>query len=347
MAAGGPNPMRRKPNSFPIQLPLPVWGLMAVVILSFAVIGWWDTVRAYPKRAAHREMDPVGGLALPAAEIVDRPRAAAQLAPIRQSAIIRFRFRTHRDRQLTETEFGQLLLERKSGRCVYHFWYEGADDNSRADGRPWNETAGADDALADRFRKTLKAAAGFDGMRFWAASYDHRRDNQYAWKIVVYDGENDLRKYAGLGDERSNTPTFYSRAPLHKLIAMIESDSLERNAIHKALAATSDFEHFGGGGFRQKPWSATRKNVLPASQWVFGVITDQSELGIARIDLYRQLLPGTGPPPWSPVRGSYSLICENADDLDRQSLDSLTDLSTYAGDLTEVIEARDSTRWRP
>src|SRR3977135_2036263 len=68
MPAGAPDPTRPAPHSFPIQLPLPVWILMAVVVFVFFAILQWDPLPRYRERAARREIERVGG------RIETRPR---------------------------------------------------------------------------------------------------------------------------------------------------------------------------------------------------------------------------------------------------------------------------------
>jgi hypothetical protein len=298
---------------------------LAVVAFVLMIIGGCGdaTVRVESPPTIAREVVP----------LADQP------APKPQSPIVRFRFWHRPDRKIPETEIGQLLLERKTGRCVYHYWYDGVHGTTPRDQSRGNVPGDASDPPADRFRRTFNGAAGFDGQRFWAASYNHDVDNQYrAFQIVVFDGEGDLRKYDGLGDGGMFTPTWYSRAPLHKLIAVIESPVLERDAVRKALAASPHFDHFGAV-FRQKPWSGSLKNELPPSDWCFNVTTDESELGIARVDVDRAMRNATGNRPWAPAFRNYSLISENADDISPRDLDSLTDLNTYVGESTEVMKA--------
>src|SRR5207253_605421 len=94
---------------------------------------------------------------------------------VRQSDIVRFRFRlglarAQNGQELPETEFGELLFERETGRCVYRYWYDAVEGPMDSEIEPDDRPEGNEDPR-DHGRMPLKGAAGFDGERYWAASY--------------------------------------------------------------------------------------------------------------------------------------------------------------------------------
>jgi hypothetical protein len=265
--------------------------------------------------------------------VVDRALAAPPDPVPPESDIIRFRFRHGPARrqtpeghvELPETECGELLFERKTGRCVYRYWYDGIHEV------PWGVRRGdVDAAVAQRLRSTLMGAAAFDGKGYWAASYspDRLANEHHAQRITVYQDRDDLEKRDGVGAPWMALPRWYHWAPLHALAATIGSDALKRDEMHRAIRAFPWVKAHGPHAFEL--------GQPTGFSWNYVVSIDQSELGIRRIEIrYNGNLMGHYP---LPVPMSYSMERENAEDVDSKRLDELTDFSGYIDDKTVVVK---------
>ncbi len=228
--------------------------------------------------------------------------APAVAAPIRQSRIVRFRVSTG----------GELLLDRDTRRCVYR--YDVPSQNGP-------------DQLPDREAK-LTGAAGFDGTRYWAASY---RTNEfgdlptYADRITIYPDAEALRKRDGVGRGWSGRPTWYNWAPLHALAATIGIQRFEREEFIHGLRTSQ----------RSTPAGLDAFSVNVGLNGTFLVSLDTSALGIRRIEVNLGAWNGHYP---LPMPSRYSMECENAEDMTPDRLDVITDPETYADDSTETFE---------
>jgi hypothetical protein len=275
--------------------------------------------------------------ALPNATIVvNRALAAAPDLVPPESDVVRFRFRHAPSRaqtadgfeELPETDCGELLYERKTGRCVYRYWYDGIHEYPPNFSNIDRERPGAKGKLDERLRAPLKGAAAFDGISYWAASFNqYRRNKQHAERIVVYGDADDLRKRDAIGTKWVSLPSWYHWAPLHALAAAVGSDAIKRDKMHHAIRAFPGVEKLGRQALRVKPTGLW---------WEYVVSLDQSDSGIRRVDVrYLGSLGGNYP---LPVPLCYSMQRENAEAVDSEKLDTLTDFTNYAGEFTVFVE---------
>lgn len=248
-----------------------------------------------------------------------------------ESDIVRFRFCHTRSRahtsdgikDLPETDFGELLFERKTGRCLYRYWYDGVHEHPLGYRIDRLDLHNEKREPRDRVQLPLKSAVAFDGKRYWIASYDLYRPSLHADRVYIFEEGADLDSGAGIDKAYASLKPWCMQAPLHALAAGVSSDAIERNTLHRAIQASRQTKSYG-------PHACD----ITLGGWNYVVSLDQSYLGI-RFIAVRHAGGWSGMWPY-PLPMSFTVERENAYDMNSEELDSLTNPDGYIDGSTFV-----------
>jgi hypothetical protein len=322
-----------------------MWSILAaaslVVVAAGVLTGIWTRMRRAPAPAIGRGRQ----VALHQTELAGGPRVMNP-APVEpreppgpETDVVRFRFRESPSRAQTAPglapELGELLYERKTGRSVYRYW-----EPSKAAAVKLNGP--------DRIQTPLTGAAAFDGQSYWAAAFDRR---EYARRIVVYKDDDELRKYDGIDMDFRWLPSWYHWAPLHALAATVGSEAIHRDDLHHAIQTFPRTSALAPRIFSVNPmhtqiWPPPVYPVerdKPSSTWNYTVKFDDSDVGIESVEVnYLHIFNGFWP---LPVPENYTMVRENAGDIEAADLSQLVDSARYADEST-AIEDSTARSWK-
>lgn len=286
-----------------------------------------------------------GAALVKAADEGDQPRRAKAARP-QTLRLTRFTFvhptNERKDGRkkipLPESEFGEMLLEPKTGRCVYHLWFDGIHERAplnRGHDKLYHDP---DIYRPDQYRTVLKGAAGYDGTEYWAARFpdDTLNNRTRARDLVVYEDRAALQQYDSSRGPVVATPTWFNYAPAHEFADTIRCESFQGAALHTRLAhyrfsrkvakdiyeVSMGVEDFVGD---ERDWQ----------RWSYLASIDDESVGISRLDIDRY---GSGTGRWQkPVPPTFAISRDSDEvDLDREEFHKLTDWHSYRDDQTEI-----------
>lgn len=241
--------------------------------------------------------------------------------------------------ELPPSQFGELLIDEESGRCLYEFWFDGVHEHPLGIRGAARDEGDGERNLAD-LRNTLQGAAAYDGQRYWAASFRRGQiPNKHSADVVItYDDEKDLKRNDHPNSQWNVTPTWYYWAPLHFLAGTIGSKALERDALLAALKSFPRVSRVGANTLSVNPGGRFIDEQLKRHEmWSFVVTLDDSVLGISTMNVkYLGSIMGNYP---LPIPTAYTVEREVAEDVASADLLKLADFGNYNDTTTSVIKA--------
>ncbi len=211
---------------------------------------------------------------------------------------------------LPATDFGEVLLDVRTGRCLYRFWYDGLHENPLGTVGLMNEAARLPALPTNAFANTYKGVAACNGNTYWAARFvsDSRElDNRtHAAEVVTYNGVRDVKEYDSIDRPWSYEVTWLHYAPLHMLAETIACRNVRGDEFRDKCHLYSHKHEIGSKSISIDPMDRQQAGHLADRRWAWKVTFDDTTFGISAIDVrYCNLVNGAFP---FPVPDRYSII---------------------------------------
>ena len=237
--------------------------------------------------------------------------------------------------ELPATDFGEMLLDAATGRCVYRLWFDGINERARL-GRVNNIYRDADTYTRDQYRTVLKAASGMDGTAYWAAAFsDAELDNGcHAKHIAIYEDRNALKQNDSPLGFVADKPTWFNYATVHEFVATVGGDSFDGVSLRSNLTKYRFAKKLSGDSFSVKlKIDDLTGDPGTWQRWQYVAKVGNGPVGILHLDVS---VLGGGTRWEKPVPVWFTIVRDDDVERDADEFQKMADWHSYADDDTRI-----------